>query len=55
MAGVARIPRSRVPRSRGGLCGTLLLLLGAWGALIPFVGLVAGLYLSGRMARTSPE
>jgi hypothetical protein len=38
MAGVARIPRSRVPRSRGGLCGTLLLLLGAWGALIPFVG-----------------
>jgi hypothetical protein len=33
MAGVARIPRSR-----GGLCGLLLILLGAWGALVPFVG-----------------
>ena len=28
----------RVPRSRGGLSGVLLVLLGAWGALIPFVG-----------------
>lgn len=28
----------RVPRSRGGLSGTLLTLLGVWGGLIPFVG-----------------
>lgn len=28
----------RVPRSRGALSGILLVLLGAWGALIPFVG-----------------
>lgn len=28
----------RVPRSRGAISGLLLLLLGAWGALIPFVG-----------------
>ncbi len=28
----------RVPRSRGALSGLLLVLLGAWGALIPFVG-----------------
>ncbi len=28
----------RVPRSRGALSGTLLVLLGAWGALIPFIG-----------------
>lgn len=27
-----------VPRSRGAVCGSLLVLLGAWGALIPFVG-----------------
>jgi hypothetical protein len=33
MAGVTRIPRSR-----GGVSGVLLILLGAWGALIPFVG-----------------
>jgi hypothetical protein len=33
MAGVARIPRRR-----GGLCGLLLVLLGAWGAVIPFIG-----------------
>jgi hypothetical protein len=33
MAGVARIPRRR-----GGLCGLLLIVLGAWGALIPFIG-----------------
>jgi hypothetical protein len=25
-------------RSRGGVCGLLLILLGAWGALVPFVG-----------------
>ncbi len=28
----------RMPRSRGALSGVLLLILGAWGALIPFVG-----------------
>lgn len=28
----------RVPRSRGALTGVLLVLLGVWGALIPFVG-----------------
>lgn len=28
----------RVPRSRGALSGLLLVLLGAWGGLIPFVG-----------------
>lgn len=28
----------RVPRSRGAFSGLLLILLGAWGALIPFVG-----------------
>jgi hypothetical protein len=33
MAGTAGIPRSR-----GGLSGVLLILLGAWGALVPFVG-----------------
>ena len=33
MAGVARIPRRR-----GGLCGLLLILLGAWSALAPFIG-----------------
>jgi hypothetical protein len=33
MAGVAR-----VPRSRGGVSGVLLILLGAWGGLAPFVG-----------------
>lgn len=33
MAGVARIPRSR-----GGACGLLLVLLGAWGGLVPFIG-----------------
>jgi hypothetical protein len=27
-----------VPRTRGGISGTLLILLGAWGAIIPFVG-----------------
>jgi hypothetical protein len=30
--------RGRMPRSRGTLTGLLLVLLGAWGALIPFVG-----------------
>jgi hypothetical protein len=33
MAGVAQIPRSR-----GTLCGVLLVLLGLWGGLAPFVG-----------------
>jgi hypothetical protein len=33
MAGVLR-----VPRSRGALSGMLLILLGAWGGLIPFIG-----------------
>jgi hypothetical protein len=28
----------RVPRSRGALSGLLLILLGAWGAVIPFIG-----------------
>ena len=28
----------RVPRSRGALSGVLLVLLGAWGALVAFVG-----------------
>jgi hypothetical protein len=28
----------RVPRSRGALSGVLLVLLGAWGGLVPFVG-----------------
>lgn len=27
-----------IPRTRGGLSGLLLILLGAWGALVPFVG-----------------
>jgi hypothetical protein len=27
-----------MPRSRGALCGLLLVILGAWGAVIPFVG-----------------
>jgi hypothetical protein len=33
MAGVARIPRRR-----GSLCGLLLIILGVWGGLAPFVG-----------------
>jgi hypothetical protein len=33
MAGVMR-----TPRSRGGVSGVLLVLLGAWGGLVPFVG-----------------
>src|SRR2546421_12923996 len=28
----------RIPRSRGALSGVLLILLGAWGGLIPFIG-----------------
>ncbi len=27
-----------MPRSRGAVCGLILIVLGAWGALIPFVG-----------------
>jgi hypothetical protein len=34
----ARGGRMRIPRSRGAASGFLLILLGAWGALIPFVG-----------------
>lgn len=30
--------RLRIPRSRGAASGLLVLLLGAWGALVPFVG-----------------
>src|SRR5262245_44482263 len=30
--------RMQMPRSRGAMSGFLLILLGAWGALIPFVG-----------------
>ncbi|KUI24564.1 hypothetical protein AU195_01955 [Mycobacterium sp. IS-1496] len=30
--------RMRIPRSRGAISGFLLILLGLWGALIPFVG-----------------
>jgi hypothetical protein len=30
--------RVRVPRSRGALSGVLLVLLGAWGAIVPFIG-----------------
>jgi hypothetical protein len=30
--------QSRIPRSRGGICGVLLILLGLWGGLGPFVG-----------------
>jgi hypothetical protein len=29
---------SPMPRSRGGISGFLLILLGAWGAIVPFVG-----------------
>jgi hypothetical protein len=32
----------RVPRSRGALSGTLLVLLGLWGGLLPFAGPYAG-------------
>jgi hypothetical protein len=35
--------RSRIPRSRGALVGTLLVLLGAWGVVIPFFGQEFGL------------
>ena len=27
-----------IPRSRGAICGVLLILLGLWGGLAPFVG-----------------
>lgn len=33
-----RSVRGRIPRSRGAVTGLLLVILGAWGALIPFVG-----------------
>jgi hypothetical protein len=31
-------PQDRIPRSRGAICGLLLVLLGLWGGLAPFVG-----------------
>jgi hypothetical protein len=31
-------PVTQVPRSRGGVSGVLLILLGAWGGLAPFIG-----------------
>lgn len=31
-------PQGHIPRSRGGICGVLLILLGLWGGLAPFVG-----------------
>jgi hypothetical protein len=34
----ARASSMRIPRSRGAASGFLLILLGAWGALIPFIG-----------------
>lgn len=34
--------RLRVPRSRGATSGTLLVLLGVWGGLVPFLGPVFG-------------
>ena len=33
-----RAGRLQIPRSRGAASGFLLLLLGVWGALIPFIG-----------------
>lgn len=33
-----RPARGRIPRSRGAVTGLLLLILGIWGALVPFVG-----------------
>jgi len=30
--------QGEIPRSRGGVCGVLLILLGLWGGLAPFVG-----------------
>jgi hypothetical protein len=29
---------ARIPRRRGGLCGVVLIVLGAWSALVPFIG-----------------
>jgi hypothetical protein len=31
-------PENRIPRTRGGICGVLLILLGLWAGLGPFVG-----------------
>jgi hypothetical protein len=36
--GNRRVAMWRVPRSRGAASGFLLVLLGAWGALVPFIG-----------------
>jgi hypothetical protein len=35
----------RIPRSRGAVSGLLLMVLGAWGALVPFVGPYFGLVI----------
>ncbi|MBX6390074.1 MAG: MFS transporter [Frankia sp.] len=39
--------RWRIPRSRGALTGLLLMILGAWGAIIPFVGPAANFGFGG--------
>jgi hypothetical protein len=31
-------PEGQIPRSRGAICGVLLILLGLWGGIAPFVG-----------------
>lgn len=31
-------PQGRIPRTRGGICGVLLILLGLWGGLAPLAG-----------------
>ena len=36
--GSGRVAMWRVPRTRGAASGVLLVLLGAWGALVPFIG-----------------
>ena len=30
--------QGQIPRTRGGVCGVLLILLGLWGGLAPFIG-----------------
>lgn len=39
----ANAKRSLIPRTRGALVGTLLILLGGWGVMVPFVGQEFGL------------
>ncbi len=38
-------PEGQIPRSRGGISGVLLILLGLWGGVAPFVGPVLPLRL----------